>query len=150
MTPLPESDLPIPDRESILALVKERFDQAQLHGDMCGAGQLNRVRQNLLRGALLAWHLGDLLIQSVNNPGSVYSVNARGCTCPNGAKGKQECWHVGLYDLLISMQEEDAATADMEAERAQEAAERAAAEMGRRLAIARTRLLLGARAAVAA
>ncbi len=133
-TPLPESDLTIPSVESILELVKERYDLARLHDDIPGARQLDRVRQNLLNGARLSWHLGDLLIQSVNTPGAVYSVNARGCTCPNGAAGRSSCWHVALYDTLVELAEEDAATADMEAEAAA-----ARAELGRRLCAARSR-----------
>ncbi len=128
-----DSDLLIPPTDDILTLVKERSDLARLHDDYLGARQLDRVRQNLLNGARLSWHLGDLLIQSVNNVGAVYAVNARGCTCPNGAAGKASCWHVALYDLLLELLEERAATADMEADRA---AER---ELGRRLALARAR-----------
>lgn len=118
LAPLPISDLTVPPTEDILALVKERFDAACYHGDVGGAGQLDRVRMNLLRGARLSWHLGDLLIQSVNNPGQVYSVSRRGCTCPNGRKGRHDCWHVALFDLLIDMADEAAATADMAADAA--------------------------------
>lgn len=108
----------IPDAESIAALAKERADLARLHDDMPGARQLDRVRMNVLNGAGLRWHLGDLLIQSVNNPGQVYSVNRAGCTCPNGQVGKAACWHVALFDLLLDMQEEAAVSADIEADRA--------------------------------
>lgn len=131
---LPASDLALPPVEDVLALVKERFDTAERHGDYVGAGQLNRVRMSLLRGAHIAWHLGDLLVASVNTPGLVYSTNKRGCSCANGRAGKSSCWHVALYDLLIDMQEERAATADM-------AADRAAAELGRRLCAARSRMM---------
>jgi hypothetical protein len=120
MTHLPTSDLTIPPVASILALVKERYDQARHFDDTPGARQLDRVRVNLLAGARLAWSLGDLLVQSVNNPGQVYSVSARGCTCPNGVKGKASCWHVCLYDTLIDMRETEAETADQEADQADE------------------------------
>jgi len=132
---LPSSDLTIPSTDDILSLVKERAELAERHGDYPGAGQLNRVRLSLLRGAHIAWHLGDLLIASVNTPGLVYAVSRRGCTCANGRAGKSSCWHVALYDLLIGMQEERAATADMAADRA------AAAALGRRLCAARSRLM---------
>jgi hypothetical protein len=132
---LPTTDLTIPPVADILALVKERFDQAERHGDYLGAGQLNRVRMSLSRGAHIAWCTGDLLVASVNTPGLVYSVNKCGCTCANGRAGKSNCWHVALYDLLIEMQEERATTADMEADRA------AAAELGRRLAEARKHVM---------
>jgi hypothetical protein len=105
------SDLAIPPAADILDVVKDRYDIARAYGDP-DAGQLDRVRANLLRGARLSWHAGDLLIQSVNNPGAVYSVNARGCTCPNGRAGKTSCWHVALYDILLDMQEDRAADAD--------------------------------------
>lgn len=139
---LPSTDLTIPPVADILDLVKERYDTARRHDDTPGARQLDRVRQNLLNGARLSWHLGDLLIQSVNTPGAVYSVNARGCTCPNGAAGRASCWHVALFDLLVDMQEETATTADMEADAAAEQAEReAAAALGRRLCAARSRVM---------
>jgi hypothetical protein len=92
------------------------------------------VRVNLLNGAALSWSLGDLLIQSANRPGAVYSVNRSGCTCPNGLKGKAQCWHVALYDLLLDMQEDRAAAADILADAA---AERTEAELSQRLAVAR-------------
>jgi hypothetical protein len=115
----PDSDLAIPPAADILAVVKDRYDLAVQHDDIGGARQLDRVRANLIQGARLVWCLGDLLIQSVNHPGLVYSVNRRGCTCPNGAAGRSDCWHVALYDLLLDMQEEAATTADMEADRAE-------------------------------
>lgn len=111
-----ESDLQIPPAAAMLARATEDHHQAQLHGDAAGAAQLNRLRTNITRGARLMWVLGDLLIQSVNNPGSVYSVNRAGCTCPNGAAGKAACWHVALFDLLLAMLDTAAETADMEAE----------------------------------
>lgn len=114
---LPPSDLTIPPVADILALVKERRDLAQLHEDAAGVRQLDRVRMNLLSGARLSWHLGDLLIQSVNTPGAVYSVNRAGCSCPNGVAGRASCWHVALYDLLLDLAETAADTADIEAER---------------------------------
>jgi hypothetical protein len=132
---LPASDLSLPPVEDVLALVKERAATAEQHGDFPGAGQLNRVRLSLLRGAHIAWHMGDLLIASVNTPGLVYATNKRGCTCANGRAGKSSCWHVCLYDLLIDMAEEAAFTADIEADRA------AATALGRRLCEARRRFL---------
>jgi len=113
----PASDLSIPLAADILTLVKERRDLAQLHEDAAGVRQLDRVRMNLLNGARLAWSFGDLLIQSVNTPGAVYSVNRVGCSCPNGVKGLSSCWHVALYDLLLDMQQTAADTADADAER---------------------------------
>lgn len=136
---LKATDQAIPPAADILSLAKERSDLAQRHDDWAGAAQLNRVRVNVARGARLHWSLGDLLIQSVNNPGQVYSVSNQGCTCPNGAAGKASCWHVALFDLLLDMSEEAAATADMAADQAAAAAERAT--MGRRLCTARSKLL---------
>lgn len=112
------SDLPIPSLDTILTVAQERGETAQRYGDDAGIHQLDRVRMNLLRGAALRWHRGDLLIQSVNNPGQVYRTNARGCSCPNGRAGKAACWHVALYDLLIDLQEQAAIDADMRADRA--------------------------------
>ena len=112
-------DFPLtPSAESIAGLAKERADLARGFDDATGARQLDRVRMNVLNGSRLTWHLGDLLISSLNTPGAVYSVNRSGCSCPNGAAGRQTCWHVALFDLLLDMQEEAAATADMEADRA--------------------------------
>lgn len=140
------SDRTIPDRDAILEAAKERGDTARHFGDVGGARQLDRVRMNLLNGARFQWDQGDLLIQSVNTPGAVYSVSARGCTCPAGAAGRISCWHIGLHDLLSDMQEDAALAADILADGA--AAEReaaietaASAEMGRRLAAARARLI---------
>jgi hypothetical protein len=114
----PDSDLSIPPAADVLAVVKDRLDVAAQHGDAAGVHQLNRVRMNITNGARLAWHMGDLLVQSVNTPGQVYSVSRRGCTCPNGAAGKAQCWHVAIFDILEDMREEDATTADMAADAA--------------------------------
>lgn len=121
-----DTDLTIPPTDEILAVVKDRHGDALRAEDVGGARQLDRVRVNLINGAKLAWHLGDLLIQSVNNPGQVYSVSARGCTCPNGAAGHSACWHVALYDILVDLQEERAATADHTADKAADRAEKIA------------------------
>ena len=133
------SDLVVPPAADILAVAKERSDLAQQHGDYAGAAQLNRLRVNVQRGAHLSFHLGDLLVQSVNNPGQVYAVNRRGCTCPNGQAGRSQCWHVALFDLLMDMLDERAATADMDADRAAE--REASAALGRRLCAARSRVM---------
>ena len=115
----PQSDLAIPSAAEIADAAKEQADLARQHGDHIGAGQLDRVRLNVLKGARMAWHLGELLIASLNTPGAVYAVNRRGCSCANGRAGKTSCWHVGLFDLLLQMQQTRADTADMQAERAQ-------------------------------
>lgn len=133
------SDLAIPPAEQIAALAKERSDTAQRHGDWAGAAQLARVRVNVMRGAPLLWHLGDLLVSSLNTPGAVYVVSRRGCSCPNGRKGKAQCWHVALFDLLLDLQQTAADTADMQADAAA-VREHTAAELGRRLALARCAL----------
>jgi hypothetical protein len=118
VTQPPTTDLTIPSVAVILDAAQERGEQARIHGDFQGARQLDRVRANLLRGVGLIWQGGDLLVQSVNNPGAVYSVNRTGCTCPNGAAGRQTCYHITLYDLLIDLQEQAAIDADMRADRA--------------------------------
>lgn len=110
------TDLDIPALDTILTIAQERGETAQRYGDDAGVRQLDRLRMNLLKGATLQWHRGDLLIQSVNNPGLVYRVNARGCSCPNGMAGRSSCWHVALYDLLIDLQEQAAIDADMQAD----------------------------------
>lgn len=131
------TDLYLPPTADILEVVKERYDTARLHDDTPGARQLDRVRVNLRAGARLDWHLGDLLIQSVNNPGQVYSVNRRGCTCPNGVKGKAACWHVALFDILEDMAEDRAAAADLLADAAAEREAQALDEAEARKALAR-------------
>lgn len=132
------TDMTIPPASEILGLAKERSETAQRHEDWAGAAQLNRLRVNVQRGARLSWHLGDLLIQSVNHPGTVYSVSRKRCTCPNGQAGKASCWHICLHDLLLDMLDTAADTADMEADAAAERA--AAAQLGRRLCAARAQL----------
>ncbi len=129
--PEPRSDLPIPPIPEILEVVVDTIADARRHQDWQGVRQFDRIRANILGGAKLAWHHGDLLITSLNNPGAVYSVNARGCSCPNGAAGKASCWHIALHDTLLDMRETAAVSADIEADR------NAAAALGRRLATAR-------------
>lgn len=111
-----ESDLVIPPAALILDRASDDFKQAQLHGDAAGMAQINRVRMNITRGARLCWVMGDLLIGSINHPGTVYSVNRVGCSCPNGVAGKAACWHVCLFDLLLAMFETEVETADIDAE----------------------------------
>ena len=113
----PQSDMAIPSATDIADAAKEQADLARQHGDHVGAGQLDRVRLNVLKGARMAWHLGELLIASLNTPGAVYCVSRRGCSCPNGRAGKSSCWHCGLYDLLLQMRDEAADTADMDTEK---------------------------------
>jgi len=74
---------------------------------------------SVLNGAKLCWHAGDLLISSLNTPGAVYSVTNCGCSCPNGAAGKAQCWHVALFDLLLDMQATAVESADMLADAAE-------------------------------
>lgn len=131
-----ETDLSVPAAAEILAVVKDRHDAARQAEDFAGARQLDRVRANVARGARLTWSYGDLLIQSVNTPGAVYSVNRSGCTCPNGAAGRSACWHLQLHDLLLEMRDDAAATADIAAAAAAER-EAAAAALKRRIAAAR-------------
>ena len=141
----PDTDLTIPPAAEIMDLAAERAHIAHHHDDIAGATQLDRVRMNIHNGARLTWHYGDLLIQSVNHPGQVYSVSRRGCTCPNGAAGRSTCWHVALYDLLLDLLDERATDADYAADRAaalpeqigQVVATAAARSLGRRLALAR-------------
>ncbi len=110
-----DSDLVVPAASAILARASDDSDTARRHEDYQGVRQLDRVRMNVLRGARLCWVRGDLLIASINHPGVVYSVNRSGCSCPNGAAGRAQCWHVALFDLLLAMLETEAETADMEA-----------------------------------
>ena len=112
------SDTAIPPAAEIAALAKERGDDAQRVGDWGGAAQLARVRKNVLSGAPLLWHLGDLLVSSLNTPGAVYVVNSRGCSCPNGRNGKAQCWHVALFDLLAELRQTAADSADIAADAA--------------------------------
>jgi hypothetical protein len=126
------TDRAIPEADDILVAAKERFDNAQRSGDYAGAAQMMRLRLNVGKSAELRWQLGDLLVCSINNPGQVYAVNRRGCTCPNGQAGKSQCWHVALYDLLLDMQQDAADAADVAAARA---------DLVERLASARRRQL---------
>lgn len=110
----------VPPAGAILDLAWERHETALAHEDYAGARQLDRVRVNLLRGVALHFHQGDLLIHSLNNPGQVYSVNARGCTCPNGQAGRADCWHVQVYGLIEELHQAALDQRDAEAERAEE------------------------------
>lgn len=123
---VPASDLAIPSATEIADAAKEQEDQAERHGDHPGAGQLVRVRLNVMQGARLAWHQGDLLIASLNTPGQVYAVNRRGCSCPNGRARKTSCWHVALFDLLLDLRQRAADAADLAALRDRIAAARRA------------------------
>ena len=129
------TDRAVPEPAAVLAVAAERRATAAQHEDVAGVRQLDRVRMNLLRGAHVRWHLGDLLIASVNTPGAVYAVNRRGCSCPNGAAGRSDCWHVALYDLLLDMQQAAADAADTVAD-----AQQTRADFGKRLAAARAQL----------
>lgn len=111
----PQSDLVLPSAAAIADAAKAQADLARQHGDYPGAGQLDRVRLNVLKGARMAWHLGDLLIASLTTPGAVYCVNRQGCSCPNGRAGKASCWHVGVHDLLLDMRADAATVADLAA-----------------------------------
>lgn len=108
----PASDLAIPPAAQIADAAAEQAETARRHGDHAGAGQLDRVRLNVLSGVRMAWHQGKLLIASLNTPGAVYAVSRRGCSCPNGRAGKSTCWHVALFDLLLDMQAQRAVLAD--------------------------------------
>lgn len=130
----PESELAIPPAAAIADDAKEQAEIAARHGDFAGARQLNRVRLNVMQGARLCWHAGDLLIASLNNPGAVYAVNARGCSCKNGKSRRPQCWHVALFDRLQALREQAAQLADEAAQRTL----RAPRAMGVRLAAART------------
>ena len=114
---VPVSDLALPSAEVIATDAKEQAELARQHGDVKGAGQLDRVRLNVLKGARMAWHAGDLLIASLNTPGAVYCVNRAGCSCPNGRAGKCTCWHTALYDRLLDLHAHAAQLADEQAER---------------------------------
>ena len=70
---------------------------------------------HVLAGARICWHAGDLLVASLNTPGAVYAVNARGCSCANGRAGRAACWHVELYEQLLAMRDTAAETADLAA-----------------------------------
>lgn len=111
----PQSDTPIPPASAIADDAREQAQLAERAGDHVGAARLHRVRLNVLSGVRIAWHLGDLLVASLNTPGAVYVVNARGCSCANGRAGKAACWHVELYERLIDMRETAAETADLAA-----------------------------------
>lgn len=108
----PESDLALPSATQIADAAAEQAALARQHGDHAGAGQLDRVRLNVLSGTRMAWHQGELLIASLNTPSAVYAVSRRGCSCPNGRAGKASCWHVALYDLLLDLRAHAAQLAD--------------------------------------
>lgn len=109
----PVSDLPIPSAVAIADAAAEQAALATRHGDHSGAGQLHRVRLNVLSGARIRWHLGELLISSLNTPSAVYAVSRRGCSCPNGRAGKTSCWHLALYDLLLDVRDQQSSEADL-------------------------------------
>lgn len=136
----PASELAIPAPAAIADDAQEQAQIAAQHGDFAGARQLDRVRMNVLLGARLCWHAGDLLIASLNNPGQVYTVNSRGCSCKNGKAGRAQCWHVALYDRLLAMREHAAQLADDAAERTVRAS--TPRVLGARLAAARSAYLV--------
>lgn len=135
----PDSDLTIPPAADICARAKEEAELARRRGDAVTAARLSRVRMNVLSGARLKWHQGDLLVNSVNTPSAVYTVSAHGCTCP----ATKPCWHQQLVELLIDMQDDAAGDADLEADADDPLPPpwRIGAFIGRRLALARARYL---------
>lgn len=98
-----------PPTRAILDLAAERRDTAIVRGDAATARRLDALRQNLLRGARLAWAGGELLVESLNHPGVVYSVGARSCDC----KARRGCWHLTCRSLVEELQQTAADTADM-------------------------------------
>jgi hypothetical protein len=114
-TTLPTSDLSLPDQADILNRMAERIADAELHSDGCAARRLGRAFESLAAGAGVAWALGELLVESLNHAGVVYTVTACGCSCRAGAHGLL-CWHREVYDCLLELAETAAETADMQAE----------------------------------
>lgn len=115
-TTIPPSDLSLPDQADILSLLAERIGISELRGDGCAARRLGRAFDSIAAGAGVAWAMGDLLVESLNSPGTVYTVTTRGCSCRAGRNGLL-CWHREVYDALVELAETAADTADMEAER---------------------------------
>lgn len=139
------SDPTLPAIDAILDAAQEYGETAQRRGDFRTMRRLERVRENLIAGARLAWGQGgELRVWSVNNPGQVYSVQASGCSCPNGTAGQALCWHIPLRNLLIEMAEDAAAAADILADAAEARAEREPEPpmptIGQRIAAARAQV----------
>ena len=66
-----------------------------------------KAAQALHCGVLLTWEaIGVLLIPSATRPGVVHRVDADGCSCEWGQKGKPGiCWHQAVYEAVQKTQE---------------------------------------------
>jgi hypothetical protein len=124
MAGVSDSDQAIPVGAAILDVVADRIELAMCQADEQTARRLNRVRENVARGARLRWSFGDLHIASVNSPGVTYVLSCGRCPC----KATKPCWHLELLDVLLEMADTAAGDADLEAELDELEAERLAAQ----------------------
>src|SRR4051812_22851667 len=51
---------------------------------------------NVALGARCCWAGSDLLVESITNPGKIYTVTPEGCDC----RATRPCWHARLRELL--------------------------------------------------
>lgn len=102
---------PLPTHSAIIALAAElRADAAHRRDDRT-VRQLDRVIVGLTCGATLERRNGGLLVGSVNTPGAVYATNGDRCTC----QSSRPCWHAMTHELIATLDQTAADTADMEA-----------------------------------
>lgn len=142
------SDLHIPRLTDIIDRALDIRESAVRIQDEPAMRQIDRLIEKL-PAARLCWQLGVLIVGSPS--GQDYHVWQGGCDCVNGRKGKAQCWHWALFNLLLDMLDTAAETADHDADEAARAqvllAERLEAtaqtldtmrrQLGRRLCAAR-------------
>lgn len=105
---------PLPTHAAIIQFATElRADAVQARDDTT-VRQLDRVIVALTCGAGLERRNGGLLVSSINTPGAVYATDGHRCTC----QSSRPCWHMGVVDLIATLEETASDTADMEADAA--------------------------------
>lgn len=100
---------------SLATLVNAALDtraDAQACGDTTSVRHIDKLIANLYRGQHQRFDpaSGALIVRSANQPGAVYRVTAQRCSCPSYAP---YCTHRRLYDLILTVLDTQADTADM-------------------------------------
>lgn len=103
----------VPSKQRIIDRANDARHDANQHHAYDTVRHLDKLISNLNRGMSAKWNAdGHLIVRSCNTPLAIYTVTSNNCSCPAYI---DYCTHRRLYDLLISMFETEADTADMDA-----------------------------------
>lgn len=103
----------LPTRAAIIARIADLRGDAFHQSDSATVRQLDLLTTALDAGMLFTWNDdGDLCIASASTPGLIYRVSCGVCTCP----ARKPCKHLALYEILITLADEAATDADLEAD----------------------------------